>query len=417
MTGRFRHQLAIIRDIGFVAFGKYGQYLVTLVTVPLCARILGPTGMGLLAVSMSGYFLGALITDMGITTFLAARVDEPELDRLRGAYAAARLAIAAVFGIAVLVAGLGSVPRTAEMICIGLFGGAVSAVGDDWVLLGKKRFGAIVLQQGVGRVAYLLMLLAFLPSHPSPEIAMLCLVSSALIPVIWSWTRTIRDYGPPARPRDTPHLLKIGAPVLAARLLVNTYEQGAATLFAPALSHQSLGLFTAGDRPVQAAGSLLDSIGWSLLPRMAARRDDHQDFWSSSFRTAAVVGVLGTLAAAAASGLAPWIVPLLFGDAFRGAIPLLQVEAWALPGMAVASFLATAILPVRQDTFGVVAGASIGAVIAVSALIWTFHSHQPMHVVIGIVAAESSVALFYLLRSRRLRKLAPQAELAKAESV
>jgi O-antigen/teichoic acid export membrane protein len=417
VTDRFRHQLAVIRDIGFVAFGKYGQYLVTLITVPLCARILGPTGMGLLAVSMSGYFLGALITDMGITTFLAARVDEPDLDRLRGAYAAARLTMVALFGVAALVTALASVPQTAEMICLGLFGGATSAIGDDWVLLGKKRFGILVVQQGVGRVAYLLLLLALLPPHPDAEIAMLCLIASALIPVVWSWICTIRDYGPPARPSNTLHLLRTGGPVLAARLLVNTYEQGAATLFAPALSHQSLGLFTAGDRPVQAAGSLLDSIGWSLLPRMAARRDDHQDFWSASFRTAALVGVLGTLAAAAASSLAPWIVPLLFGEAFRGAIPLLQVEAWALPGMAVASFLATAILPVRQDTFGVVAGASIGAVIAVSALAWTFHTHQPMNVVIGIVAAESSVASFYLLRSRQLRSRAAQLEQTGAESV
>ena len=413
---RLRERLAVVRDIGFVSFGKYGQYVITLFTIPLCARILGPAGMGLLAVAMSAYFIGALVTDMGITTFLAARVDDPGLATLRGTYLSLRLVVVAVFGIAFVAATLLPLAPIVEMIAIGLFGGGLSASGDDWVLMGRKRFGAIVVQQSVGRVVYLILLVALLPVWPVAETAMIALITSGLVPVLWSWFRTIRDYGPPARPAEPLGLLKTGGPVLAARLLENTYEQGAATLFAPALSHHTLGLFTAGDRPVQAAGSLLDAVGWSLLPRMAARRDDHDDFWSTAFRMSGLVAVMGTFAAACACLLAPWFIPLLFGDEFVAAVPLLQVEAWVLPGMAVASFLSTAILPVRQDTTGVVIGASIGAAIALVALGFAFHTHSAMTVVIGIVVAETTVAVFYLLRTRALRAKAGPVEVLGAQA-
>ena len=43
-----------------------------------------------------------------------------------------------------------------------------------------------------------------------------------------------------------------------------------------------------------------------------------------------------------ATVLAPWVLPLLFGADFDAAVPLLQIQAWALPGLAVASFVATA---------------------------------------------------------------------------
>jgi O-antigen/teichoic acid export membrane protein len=372
--------------------------------------------MGLLAVAMSAYFIGALITDMGITTFLAARVDEPDLASLRGTYLATRLVVVLIFGLAFAAATMLSLAPIVEMIAIGLFGGGLSAIGDDWVLMGRQRFGMIVLQQSVGRLVYLVLLLAILPQRPTAEAAMVCLIVSGLIPVAWSWFRTIRDYGPPSRPTEPIALLRTGGPVLAARLLENTYEQGAATLFAPALSHHTLGIFTAGDRPVQAAGSLLDAVGWSLLPRMAARRDDHDDFWTVAFRMAGLVAVMGAVAAAFACLLAPWFIPLLFGNEFLAAVPLLQVEAWVLPGMAVASFLSTAILPVRQDTTGVVVGASIGATIALLALAFAFQTHSAMTVVIGIVVAETTVAVFYLLRTRALRAQARPAEVQEADA-
>ena len=87
---------------------------------------------------------------------------------------------------------------------------------------------------------------------------------------------------------------------------------------------------------------------------------------------------------------------------FDGAVPLLQVQAWALPGLAVASFVATAVLPVLGDTRGVLLAGAVGAAVIGVALLLALRSHDPRTVVLGIVAAQSAAAIFSVLRARRL---------------
>ncbi|MGL6234716.1 MAG: lipopolysaccharide biosynthesis protein [Segniliparus sp.] len=401
MSKNIRGALAVVRDIGYVSFGKYGQYLTALVTLPLSARLLGPSGMGLLAVAMSTYFLGSLITDLGIVPYLAARVDEPGLSQLRGDFIGLRLSVVAILWCGCAAAWATGAPLVLQMAALGLFGGAISSSGDDWVLLGKNKFGLTMLLQSAGRVLYLVALLALLPRFPTPATAMLCLIASTLIPVIGSWAATIRRYGPPGRPRSVAELVSTGRPVLTARLLENTYEQGSATVFASAFSAHSMGLFSASDRPVQAVGALLDAIGWSLIPRMA-RRKTSDDFFAASMRGARAVALIGVAAAAAVSLSAPWTAPFLFGHAFADSVPLLRLEAWSLPGMAVASFFSTAVLPTRSDAIGVLYGSLIGAGVALATLLAALRDHSPTTVVVGIVGAETVVALFYLFRARRV---------------
>ena len=397
----------VLRDVVLVSAGRYGQYAITLVTIPLCARLLGPAGMGLLAIAMSTYFLGALCTDLGITAFVAARAEKPGLARLRGDYAGLRAAALGAFTALFLLAAALPVPRAVEMGALGLVVGSVSAGGDDWVLLGTGRFGAVVAQQTAGRVVYLALLVALLPQVRTPEVAMGCLLAGNVVAVAWSWARTLRDHGRPARPGPPRALLRTGAPVFAARLLSSSYGPGAATVFAPALPPHALGLFSASDRPVQAAGSLLDAVGVSLLPRLARR--DADAFWATARRGVVLVAAGGAVLAAAATLLAPWLVPLVFGPDFDGAVPLLQVQAWALPGLAVASFVATAVLPVLGDARGVLLAGAVGALVIAATLAVALGTHDPLTVVAGIVAAQTAAAGFSVLRARRLEAAAVSA--------
>ncbi|MCS3779657.1 lipopolysaccharide biosynthesis protein [Tsukamurella ocularis] len=406
-SGRLRGSAGVLRDVVLVSAGRYGQYAITLITIPLCARLLGPAGMGLLAIAMSTYFLGALCTDLGIAAFVAARAAKPGLARLRGDYAGLRAAALAAFTALFALAAALPVPRAVEMGALGLVVGSVSACGDDWVLLGTGRFGAVVAQQTAGRVAYLALLIALLPQVRTPEAAMGCLLAGNLVAVGWSWARTLREHGRPSWPGPPRDLLRTGAPVFAARLLSSSYGPGAATVFAPALPPPALGLFSASDRPVQAAGSLLDAVGVSLLPRLARR--DGDAFWTTARRGVLVVASGGAALAAAATALAPWLLPAIFGEEFDGAVPLLQVQAWALPGLAVASFIATAVLPVLGDARGVLLTGAVGAAVIGATLVIALRTHDPLTVVAGIVAAQTAAAAFSVLRARRLEAAAVSA--------
>ncbi|MGV9679880.1 lipopolysaccharide biosynthesis protein [Nocardia sp. NPDC003482] len=397
--------LAVLRDIGYVSFGKYGQYVITVVTLPLIARQLGTHGVGLLAIGMSAYFIGSLAVDLGITSFLAAKVHDDDtgadIARLRGTYFAIRATTLTVLGLALLVSLVAGVRPPLHMILLGLFAGGVWSISEDWLLIGQGRFGASTLYQGIGRVGYLALLVVLLPRLPSASTAMLCLLLSSLVTVALTWWDALRTFGIPGRPGRFGQVLRIGAPVVTSRALVTSYGQGSAAVYAAVLDAASLGLYSAGDRLVRAIQSLLDPIGFALLPRMARRSAD-ESFWRHSIRSlgacvsAAVLAVLGVWLAA------PLLIHIMFGGAFTGAVPLLRLEVLILPATTITSFVTTAVLPVRQDTVGVLVGAVIGTAVAAGALTIAVHTHSVWTLVYGTLCAEISVALWYLVRMRWL---------------
>ncbi|MCX4093215.1 lipopolysaccharide biosynthesis protein [Nocardia sp. alder85J] len=399
---------AVLRDIGFVSFGKYGQYLITVVTLPLISRLLGPHGLGLLAIGMSAYFIGSLLVDLGITSFLAAKVhdhDEPSarpgINRLRGTYLAIRLTTLGVLGLALLAGLAAHVPPNVHMILLGLFSGGFWSVSEDWLLIGQGRFGASTLYQGAGRIIYPVLLIALLPHFETATMAMLCLLGSSLPTVVLTWWDAFRRFGPPGRPHRTREVLRIGAPVLVSRALVTSYGQGSAAVYSAVLDAASLGLYSAGDRLVRAIQSLLDPIGFALLPRMA-KRSTEDSFWRTSIRGllgCVAIAVLGVLSVQA---LAPVLIHVMFGSEFTRAIPLLRVETCILPATTVTSFVTTAILPVRQDTVGVLIGAVIGTCMAAGGLLFALHTHSVWTLVVGTVCAEFSVMFWYIVRVRWL---------------
>lgn len=405
-SARLRELATVLRDIAYVSFGKYGQYLVTVATLPLIARLLGASGMGLLAVGMSAYFLGSLIVDLGITSYLAARVqesggDRSVVNRIRGTYLAIRGTILGVLAAALGAASAGGAPDYALMVLLGLFVGGFWSMSEDWVLIGQGRFGASTLYQSIARVGYLVLLLTLLPRFPTAAMALLCLLASSVISFALTWWDTWRAFGAPGPPRGAWKLMRSAVPVVTGRLLVTSYGQGSAAVYGAVLNAVSLGLFSASDRLVRAVQSLLDPIGFALLPRMAERGGDER-FWPVALRALGLCVAAAGVAAAALWAAAPLIVPLVFGDEFRGAVGVLRLEALILPATTVTSFVTTAVLPVRQDTVGVLIGSAVGTAVAACALLLAARTHSVWTLAGGIVAAEFAVAIWYLARMRAL---------------
>ncbi|MFC9438266.1 lipopolysaccharide biosynthesis protein [Nocardia sp. NPDC057030] len=401
--------LGIIRDIGYVSFGKYGQYVVTIVTVPLTARVLGTHGLGLLAIGMSAYFIGSLLVDLGITSYLAARVHDAGLggdrlrhiNQLRGDYLAIRASSLGVLGVALLFSYAVGAPIHLEMILLGLFAGGFWSASEDWLLIGQGRFGASTAYQGVGRIGYLVLLVAVLPRMPNAQVAVLCLLVSSIPTVVLTWWDSLRTFGPPTRPRGVRTVLRTGAPVFISRLLVTSYGQGAAAVYSAVLDAVSLGLYSAGDRLVRAIQSTLDPIGFALLPRMARKSTD-DNFWRHALQALLACVCTAAVAAVAVWLTAPWLIHLVFGEDFAAATGLLRVEIFVLPATAITSFVTTAVLPVRQDTTGVLIGAVLGTCVAAVALGIAFRTHSVWTLVYGTVVVEFTVAAWYLLRIRTL---------------
>ena len=399
--GTLLSKFAVVRDIAFVSFGKYGQYLITIVTLPLTARLLGAEGVGLLAIGMSAYFIGSLLVDLGITTFLAAMMNAQNVNQLRGNYLAVRGTILTTMAVALGISVAFDAHMHVHMIVLGLFAGGLSSSGEDWVLLGQGRFGIDVIYQSIGRIAYLGLLIVLLPRFPNASVAMSCLIISALIPVGLTWRRTLTDFGLPSRPKDIRAMLRLAGPVLSSRLLITSYGQGAATIYSGALSAASLGLYSASDRLIRALQSLLDAIGFGLLPRLA-RDQDESRFWRRSVEALCACVIVAFVAALVLWVIAPYIIPLIFGHEFDSAASIMRVQAFILPFTALTSFVTTAILPVRQDTKGVLIGAIIGFAFSIVAICVALMNRSVWSLVWGTFTCEVAVAAWYLLRLRIL---------------
>lgn len=398
---RIHDLLTIVRDIGYVSFGKYGQYVITAVTLPLTARILGADGLGMLAIGMSSYFIGSMLVDLGITQFLAARINDSDVNQLRGNYLAVRLTVLGTIGCALAASLVVDVEMHVHMILLGMFTGGFWSLSEDWVLIGQGRFGASMAYQAAGRIGYLILLFVLLPHFPNASIVLLSMLVSSTLTVALTWRDSLRKLGRPSRPHNIRALLRMGAPVLTSRLLVTSYGQGAAAVYSTVLDAVSLGLFSAGDRLVRAMQSLLDPIGFALLPRMARKSNDHR-FWRHSVQALLACVCAAVIATAVIWIAAPILIKLIFGSEFVNAIPLLRVEVLILPATAVTSFATTAVLTVRHDTAGVLFGAIVGTCIAATALIVAARTHSVWTLVYGTVAAEVAVACWYLARMRQL---------------
>lgn len=96
------------------------------------------------------------------------------------------------------------------------------------------------------------------------------------------------------------------------------------------------------------------------------------------------------------------MIHLVFGDEFASAVGLLRVEVFMLPATTITSFITTAVLPVRQDTTGVLIGAILGTCVAAVALVIAFRTHSVWTLVYGSVIVEWTVAFWYLARVRTL---------------
>lgn len=390
--------MRLLRDVLLVGFGTYGQFLVTLITLPLTARLLGTEGVGLIAIAMSAYFLGSVVVDLGATQYFAARVDDPDLATVRGAYAVVRMGLFSVLVVAALIGwGLGGAPR---MILLGAVAGGVWSLAEDWLLIGRGRFGSSTLYQAAGRLAYLVALVVLLPQFPSPELAILLLGASSIVTVVLTWIDARRTFGPFTASYDIGPILRTSRSIVASRLLLTGYGQGGAAFYSTVLDAASLGLFSAADRLVRAGQSVLDPIGFALLPRMARLRGD------ASFRARTVQGALGcgalaVVAAGVLTAAAPWVIRLVYGSEFDGAVTVLRTVAWILPATTLTSYVTTAVLPAQRRTSTVLVGAVIGVTVAVSALLITAQTGSLTTMVIGVLVSEWAVAVWFVVTTFR----------------
>lgn len=399
--------LQLARDIVFILLGKYGQYVITLVTIPITARALGVDGIGLLAVGTGAYFFGSAVVDFGLTQLLAAvAATNRSLAAIRTSYLLLRLALLTVLsGFLVPVLLIPDSSAQIIMIALGLFFGGLTSCGEDWIFIGQMKYGLLAAIQVLARVIYLGILVVAMVTIPSPEIAITCLGISSLVNITLTWVLASR-WSPLGafELSGIAHLVKTGWPAFFSRLMSAGYQQGAATIYSLVVVPGALGLYSSAEKVVRAASSALDAMSIALLPRMARREESRSGFWRAARNNLIFGAGLGAMAGGGIALMAEPIVAVLFGSAFEASAGLLRVQAIALPALALSSISISSILYVQRDTKGVLWAAVTGLVVTGGVVALASVYPSALTLSWGLVATEWTVALYAILRVLWLRR-------------
>lgn len=154
------------------------------------------------------------------------------------------------------------------------------------------------------------------------------------------------------------HLLLQAIPLGVATFLSIAYTRVAALLLQAQAGGAAVGQFSAAYRLVEPAQILPASVLAAVFPAYArALRDDPGAARRLGLRTTLGLGVAGAAVAVAFWGLAPRLIPLLYGDAYAASVPVLQVMAlWALPAFVNYSLTNYLVARGRQGIVGLLTG-------------------------------------------------------------
>ena len=324
--------------------------------VLLLARRLGPSDFGIVsfALSLVGWF--GLAVDSG-TELLSVRdiAREPHrfrelADRVLGLRLVLSLLAGGIFvGAVELFAHSGRVRDTVVLFAIVL---PALALNLRWMVLGVRSAKAVAAGNVAARAVLALGILAFVHgSADLPRVPFLELVAELTYAVVIG-VAVARHFGL-ARPRVDvaawTRTLRQSLPLLVnafARAAFYSFDIVAIELF---LGPRKVGLYTAASKPVLFFTGALGLFSIAFLSSFsAARPEEARQLLRRSLRTSFAVCAL---VAACLSAGAVVAVPLVFGDAYRGAVVALVVLAWRIPIMALSSPLGSALIAAgRQMT-------------------------------------------------------------------
>lgn len=330
-------RLLIIAEIAVVAMS-------TLLAI-LLARNLGPSSWGLFSALLGLALALAIFVEAGLGTWLLRELShlhgaepDPESRRLEsaprlmgGVLATGAIGALSLLTLTVVAVFIGVSPGTTAAL-LGLVGYVIALSASS--CLGsflraerklKKLIGGMLLERSVLLVA---VALALLMSDALWLIAFLYLgagaVRLAYLGVVVFWSERVPIVVPPVE--HVRNFVLRGAP-FAFNTVALVAIPKLDTLIVSLVSTTSAGYFALGDRIMSPAMFIPVVASTALYPYLAREPSGSRATWKISGGmlllggTAAVIGVV----------LAPWAVPLIFGESYRDAVAVVQVMLLALP--------------------------------------------------------------------------------------
>ncbi|AWK89496.1 hypothetical protein DEW08_26095 (plasmid) [Azospirillum thermophilum] len=268
----------VMRQLPALFGAQMMQYLVTLLTIPLLARTLGPEGWGRTALLMTFAQLALIPLEYGFhvsATRTAARRQAcaADLAGLFGSVTAAKLLVALLLALPLYGVGL-AIPHGGDdpwLPALALLAAVAQAQDPMWFFLGTEQPNRIAAATILSRLATLAVLVLFLRG---PEDAWIYFAAQAA-----SWSGLLA-YGILLVRRQTGfgprHLRAPGTPLrdgwrfFQLFLGSNVFDALLPIVLGAVSTPQSVGVFVAADKLARAASGLIGPLRTALFPSVTA---------------------------------------------------------------------------------------------------------------------------------------------------
>jgi len=314
--------------------------LLPLLVIPYLARVLGPTGWGLVAFAQAFAMYGIVTVEYGFeysgTRAVAqGRAQAGRLAELVAGVLGAQLLLACAVTLAALAIQL-LVPAFREqplLLWAGLAFAIVQGLAPFWYFTGQERIALIAaIDTGaklVGTAAVFLLVRA-------PADGWLVLAASAgaaLISTGAAYALVLRQTRPGRLSLGLiRRTLRLGASMFTMRIAVMMHTAGNAFLLGLLVAPQQVAFFAAGEKLCRPAAWLLQPVNVALLPRLSNLVGHSPDRAKALAGLSILLMALVGLAFGVALGIAaPWLIGLLFGPQYGSAVAVMRVMALIVP--------------------------------------------------------------------------------------
>jgi polysaccharide transporter, PST family len=329
----------IAHNVASLYFVQVCRKLVPIFTIPYLARVLGPSGWGDVAFTVSMGDIIALFAEFGFvlsaTRGLAQNRDSDEACALIAGGTLGAQVVLSMLGV--LVAGaiatqvplLRSHPR---LLCAGLVYGVAQGITPLWLFQGLERMTLAASLEVAGKLSALAAIFLFVHA-PSDEWKVLVFQSFAPVVTavvgIWMAHRLISFRMPTSS--MIWQALRGGWPMFLLRGGIATYSTANVLILAMFAPASIVGYYASAEKLSKAILGLLLPIRDAFYPRLSHLAAHSPKESERLTRISALIeGGCGLILSVVTWVCASIIVKTVFGKSFEGTVPILQILA-ALP--------------------------------------------------------------------------------------
>lgn len=341
----------ILKSSSIIGGASVINILIGLVRTKIVAILLGPTGIGLVSLYASLMSTATAVATMGIGTIGTRQIAEALSQENQHALAVVRRAM---FWGTWLLASAGALVVWAlrEVLAVKVLGGAEHAFIVGWLALGvalsvasasqgaliqgMRRIGDMARLSVFGSVLNTLLGLALLWQFGQTGLVAYVLAGPLTSFLLGHWyvSRLPKVTSEPVAMQEMVHqwktLLRLGIPFMGAGLVGALVQLWIRVEVGTTLGVESIGHFQAASAiSMQYIGFVLGAMGADYYPRLIGVMNDHKAATRLVNEQTEIALLLSAPVLIAFTGLAPWIIQLLYSKEFMPAVEILR---WQLLG-------------------------------------------------------------------------------------